>query len=111
MPQMCPTVTSTVCFTPWQKAKPPPPVRTAATTFRCCSAGVSSSGRKTAAEMVRGHIAGVGKIVAAHSNPWLEKDLDYYTANSVLLRGVLMRKWLDMNLYRGDCLQFCAFYF
>lgn len=62
-------------------------------------------------EMVRGHIAGVGKIVAAHSNPWLEKDLDYYTANSVLLRGVLMRKWLDTNLYRGDCLQFCAFYF
>lgn len=62
-------------------------------------------------EVVRSHIAQVRKIVASYSNPWLEKDVDYYTAMSVLLRGVLVRKWLDMQLYRGDCLQFCAFYF
>lgn len=57
------------------------------------------------------YLSRVRKIVVSYCSPYLEEDLDYYTGMSGLLRGVLLRRWTDQNLYHGNFTQFCAFFY
>ncbi|MBE5779565.1 MAG: RNA polymerase sigma factor [Clostridiales bacterium] len=64
----------------------------------------------TLKEAVGKYIHQARKILASYFNPWLKEDLDYYTGMSVILRSILIRRWIDLKLYKGNNLQFCAFF-